>query len=78
LHLECSKYFSLFWKKEKRFLENKRTFNKVKFQILNYSQLLDNNLKFHIYVYVLKYKRVVKNERRKIAVNLSKSSKRKF
>jgi hypothetical protein len=41
-------------KKENVFLENKkRTFNKVRVFQKFYSQLLDNNLKFHIlYIYM--------------------------
>jgi hypothetical protein len=43
-------------KKENVFLKiKKRTFNKEVRKILNYSQLLDNNLKFHT-IYI-KYKR---------------------
>jgi hypothetical protein len=50
----------LFLKRKNVFLEKKKNIQQSKrFKNLNYSQLLDNNLKFHS-IYVLKYKKGVK------------------
>jgi hypothetical protein len=77
---DCSKKYFPCFEKEKRFSENKKKNIQQSryFKILNYSQLLDNNLKFHIPLYMyLKYKGVKEMKKNKIS-GLSKSSKGNF